>query len=233
MKALKLTMAVLICVASPVRPSFAETETPATLVPDESYVPNVGDVLTIYRRENGALQSVAATTSEGDFREFQTFSQAHDDTGIKEMTGRKAVSLLDPGTQVRVLEIQTEGITPAITRRIPNMPTVVLRQASQDPLFRYYTVRVVDGPLKDKVMLVDKLWVKRCIAVAAPTRKVAPKSKEASPDRAATLLKSAQNLEKAKKAPGALKMYRDILKSYPDTPAAKTAAERVKALEEK
>jgi YHS domain-containing protein len=60
----------------------------------------------------------------------------------------------------------------------------------------------------------------------------APKSKPAAKpaDRAASLLKIAQNLEKAGKFAAALKNYREIVKSFPDAPAAKTAKERIKAL---
>jgi hypothetical protein len=49
--------------------------------------------------------------------------------------------------------------------------------------------------------------------------------------RASTLLRSAQSLEKAGKTPGALSMYRDIVKRYPKTPEAEKAASRVKALD--
>jgi YHS domain-containing protein len=49
--------------------------------------------------------------------------------------------------------------------------------------------------------------------------------------RAASLLKIGQNLEKSGKAAAALGYYRQVVKDYANTPAAKTAAERVKALE--
>jgi YHS domain-containing protein len=48
--------------------------------------------------------------------------------------------------------------------------------------------------------------------------------------RAAALLRIGQNLEKTKKSSAALTYYRQVVKTYPDTPAAKTAAERIKAL---
>lgn len=50
--------------------------------------------------------------------------------------------------------------------------------------------------------------------------------------KAASLLKSGQNLEKSGKAAAALKYYQDIVKKYPDTPQAKTAAARIKAIGE-
>jgi hypothetical protein len=57
-------------------------------------------------------------------------------------------------------------------------------------------------------------------------------SKPRPADRASSLLQVARNLEKAGKPAAALKSYREIVKSYADTPAAKTAKERIKALEE-
>jgi hypothetical protein len=49
--------------------------------------------------------------------------------------------------------------------------------------------------------------------------------------RAATLLRLGQNLEKSGKTAAALSYYRQIVKDLPDTPAAKTATERIKALD--
>ncbi|MFI5461287.1 MAG: tetratricopeptide repeat protein [Isosphaerales bacterium] len=49
--------------------------------------------------------------------------------------------------------------------------------------------------------------------------------------RAATLLRLGQNLEKTGKTTAALTYFRRIVKDFPDTPAAKTAAERIKALD--
>jgi hypothetical protein len=49
--------------------------------------------------------------------------------------------------------------------------------------------------------------------------------------RAASLLKLGQNLEKAGKTTAALDYYRRVVKDFAKTPAAKTAAERIKAIE--
>jgi YHS domain-containing protein len=49
--------------------------------------------------------------------------------------------------------------------------------------------------------------------------------------RAATWLRLGRNLEKAGKSASALKYYRQIIKECPATPSARTAAERIKALE--
>jgi hypothetical protein len=49
-------------------------------------------------------------------------------------------------------------------------------------------------------------------------------------DRAATLLLSARNLEKTRRPKAALDSYRQIVRDYPNTAAARAARERVKAI---
>jgi hypothetical protein len=86
---------------------------------------------------------------------------------------------------------------------------------------RAAVVTMLEGPLKGKeVLAVDR---DLCRLLAEP-----------GPPRAATLLKSAQNLDKLGKGSAALKFYGQILEEYPDTresQAAKEAAERIKALD--
>jgi len=67
----------------------------------------------------------------------------------------------------------------------------------------------------------------------APAKPVAaaeqPKTKAVDP-RAASLFRSAQNLEKVGKKPGAIALYRDVLIKYPESPEATESATRLKAL---
>jgi hypothetical protein len=81
-------------------------------------------------------------------------------------------------------------------------------------------------------------------AKTAPRAKMAPKDapkadapKPAAPkstdlSRAASLLRLGQNLEKLGKISGALGYYGRVVKEYPDTPHAQTAAARIKALKD-
>jgi hypothetical protein len=65
-----------------------------------------------------------------------------------------------------------------------------------------------------------------------PAKKVEDKSAATQRStRAATLLRIGQNLEKSAKTDAALAAYRRIVKEYPNTPAARNAAERIKVLE--
>ena len=74
----------------------------------------------------------------------------------------------------------------------------------------------------------------------APTKvQEAPKEKAETPKasdasaKATSLLKLGQNLEKSGKPGSALGYYRQVVKTYPGTPAAKTASERIKELDGK
>lgn len=64
---------------------------------------------------------------------------------------------------------------------------------------------------------------------ATTTKSADSKAKAAS--RAASQLKIAENLEKTGKSAAALKYYKQIVKDYPGTPQATSAAARVKALD--
>jgi YHS domain-containing protein len=68
-------------------------------------------------------------------------------------------------------------------------------------------------------------------AEAAPAVE-APKADDSGKDeaRAASILRSGQNLEKAGKTAAALTYFQQVVKEYPATASAKTAAARVKAL---
>ncbi len=64
------------------------------------------------------------------------------------------------------------------------------------------------------------------------TGKTAAKPAPSQPStRAASLLQIGKNLEKSGKSSVALGYYKRIVKDYPDTPAAKTAKQRIKAIE--
>jgi YHS domain-containing protein len=75
---------------------------------------------------------------------------------------------------------------------------------------------------------------KKSTSATKPATKKEASKKPVDPEaRAASLLKLGQSLEKAGKTTAALGYYRQILKDYPKSPAAKTADERVKELEPK
>jgi hypothetical protein len=68
----------------------------------------------------------------------------------------------------------------------------------------------------------------------APAKAVAtvgqPKPKAAPDARATSLFRSAQNLEKVGKKPGAIGLYRDVMIRYPESPEAVESGARLKVL---
>ncbi len=100
-----------------------------------------------------------------------------------------------------------------------------------------------DGTFGDVMVDEPKAATKKSTATAKS--KAAAPAKDAAADaakvdeptktpdnsaKAASTLKLGQNLDKAGKTAAALMYYRQVVKLYPDTPAAKTAADRIKAL---
>jgi hypothetical protein len=63
---------------------------------------------------------------------------------------------------------------------------------------------------------------------STPPRDGSPSTRSAS--EAATLLRSAQTLEQTSKSSGAASLYRQVVRDFPDTVEARTAASRLKAL---
>lgn len=85
-------------------------------------------------------------------------------------------------------------------------------------------------PRKSDDPFADDVAEAKTDAPASEERPDSPSKKETTVDRAASLLQVAQNLEKIGKTAAALQNYREIIEDHPDSPSAKIARERVKAL---
>ena len=88
---------------------------------------------------------------------------------------------------------------------------------------------MVDEPRKSATPKAKARSSSPAIA-AAPAVAAEPAKASDAPAKAASLLRLGQNLEKTGKAAAALSYYRQVVKLYPDTPSAKTASDRIKAL---
>ena len=128
----------------------------ATLVPDPQYEPKVGDVVRIYRREGRQLKPAPVAFDADGWRALQRSVEAKDNKGIKDLEDKHLVAWLDSGTEIRVIEVNATGF---VERR--QRETGLLIARGQPPSEHFAAVRVSDGDLKDKVVLVDQDWVKR------------------------------------------------------------------------
>ena len=214
------------------KPEAKDSDTPKPKrVIDRSYVPAVGDRAVLYAEdEKGEPLFLWASATPGGFKEYIKALGVEDEKRTEELEKQGTAIEMDDETPVVVLGIETI-VAPV------NAQQFVSETAA--------SVRVLDGPNKGKVLLTPLELVTRLKTAAdAPkgkrsaARKKAQKPKAADATvkpvdraaRAASQLRAAQNLEKAGKSAGALEFYRKIVKDYPGTPQAKTAAARIEAL---
>lgn len=210
---------------------------------DATYQPAAGDraVLLSMDQKGETFFLWGAATPEG-FREYKKAEVMEDEKRKEQLEKEGKAVELDDDTEVGVLNIEPVSIQVNAQGGISGVVA---------------TVRVLSGSNKGKVLLTNAENVVRVVKVAdAPagrrpsTRKAAksgtPKAadatakgatvRKAAPDpaaRASLLLKMGQGLEKSGKTAGAVDFYRQVVKRYPDTPQARTAAARVKAIEAK
>jgi hypothetical protein len=85
------------------------------------------------------------------------------------------------------------------------------------------------GKAEDRAGAMPEVKNEQAKPAADPGAAAAATAKQAA--RAATLLRLGRNLEKSGKTTAALGYFRQIVKAFPNTPAAKTAALRIKALD--
>jgi hypothetical protein len=93
-------------------------------------------------------------------------------------------------------------------------------------------VRLLDGQYKGRLVIIPARNLRIVPDEPSPdeSKPEEPKPSTSLSDRAKTLLRSGQNLEKIGKTDGAVKYYRQIVKDFPDSPEAKTASDRLRNL---
>jgi len=137
------------------------TDVPKTLVPDAYYTPKVGDTVSLYNRSRqGALINVAVGKTGPLIYEIEKAVEARDPIGIEKLSKEKLAASLPSGTQVRVLGEEGETM-----QRVPGTT------ATRITGFTFYRVRILDGPMKDEEMIVQRPYVQRCSLVSAGKRK--------------------------------------------------------------
>ena len=149
---------------------------------------------------------------------------------------------LSRGTAVLVLKrYRTEAptvIRPISPGGFPEGPPAVVLDSPVSEVDSPLEVRILDGEFKDQVRLVPERFVAKLIAAPPAKETAKPKPtadlKPVTPEgRATSLLLAGKDLEKAGKLQGALEHYRRVVEEYPGTYQAKTAAERIEALDPK
>ena len=168
------------------------------------------------------------------------FAAAKDPVGLDGYLKRGLVKKLSRGTVVLVLKrYKTEA--PTVIRPIspggsPEGPSAVVLDTPVSEADSPLEVRILDGEFKDQVRFVPERFVAELIAAPRPKEAAKPRPtadlKPVTPEGLATsLLLAGEDLEKAGKIQGALEFYHRVVAEYPGTSQAKTAAERIEALD--
>jgi hypothetical protein len=223
------------------------------LVADESYSPKIGDEAYLYTAsiyskgdKKGQHTDLPICSDFFAYKEFEKVLTAKDDEGYKELEQKHRLDHVRTGTRARVLErheFPDNGdvfIRDAYEVRIMDGPLkgkkvwviagdvvrlVPKAKLTPSPEAQSKPVNEAVGITPMKVNSPDRIDTAKEDAAKAAKEDAAKKAR-----RAATLLKSAQNFEKADKPSGALIFYRQILDDFRESPQAKTAKERIKAL---
>jgi hypothetical protein len=134
-------------------------------------------------------------------------------------------ALFDAKDEVGMQPYYEDGTVVDLAKGTPVL--VVRTKWSLPPGERWHPmqVRVLDGPYKDRLWIVPE----KSIARRVPPPESKPTVIEPAV-RAATLLRSAEKLERLKRTPCAIDLYRQVVKEYRNSPQSETARGRLKAL---
>jgi hypothetical protein len=196
------------------------------MVRDRDWAPRVGSTGEIIH------DNVPAVTSLEAYQQYATAHLAGDAVGVNDFFAKNPGVRIARGTQILIVQVLRPSLPSHRVSSMMSLDGFPIAPKGTYPL----EVRILDGELRDQKRFVPEDAVAHMIpAPVVPGRKkvvrALPSSKPANPAaRAATLLRSAQNLDKAGKSAGALALYRQVVQEYPGTPQATMATGRIQAL---
>lgn len=161
--------------------------------------------------------------------------KANDQVGIDRLKEMRRAYLLPSGTKVLVIQLHLRKVdmTPSSSESYASDLQAGASGLATDRPVESVQVRILDGPFKDMALYVpvDSIALMKLPPPPSPQAKPKPPEKVATAEsRAASLLSAGKNLEKAGKPKAALENYRKIAADFAETPSAKEAGERIKAL---
>lgn len=214
------------------------------LLPDRSWTPEPGDTGVVYPDRDRS--TTFASKDVFAYLAMVKAVNARDDVGISELRSQGQVMMVPAHTRFLVIARHTGAI---VTGGINAVEVRFLEGEHKDQVAwipEFDVTRMIPRrqPTEFELELrktgserseaEQRKAKERADAYEAISRQV---REEAEADaarkrslRAATTLRSAANLEKAGKIPGAIGLYRGIVKDYPGTPQAEAASARIAAL---
>ncbi len=224
--AVAATMALLLISSGPSQgPAAKRGDAKREMIVDKSWIPEPGDRALIYRSDG---LDVFVATDIFSYEECIKFQRAGDTDGLKQLARDRRVALVKSGTPILVIERHNN---PLIAKGASAIELRILEGEQKDGKVWVYegeVNRLVEKPIDPSVERAKKFAED---VEADRAAKEAAKGKLYSrPARAEALLTIAKNLEKSGKPKPALENYRKVVAEFGDTPAAKSAAGRIKAL---
>lgn len=203
-------------------------DTKPELVPDPDWVARPGDKATLYDDGDGR---VFIARDMFAFQDLVKGLKAKDTDGLRELMDKGKVAFEVSGTPILVIERHENQF---IAGGVLALEVRLLDGANKGRvcwIYRASAARLIE---KKPDPAIEKSRQVQAEAAARREAKEAEKARANAPAaRAASLLNIARNLEKSGKPKPALENYRKIVKEFGDTPSAKEAAGRVRALEGK
>lgn len=187
-----------------------------------------------------------AATSVRSLEVMVKAQKANDRVGLDQYVKGGGAYLLADRTKILVIKVHLRPVdsTPiSIEQYLSELQGSAGREKPLEPV----EVRVIDGPLKDKLVMVpvesvallgfpprDPVAEQAARREEKAARDREQREKAASPARrSATLLAVARNLHKSGKPKPALENYRKVVADFPGTPAAKEAEAAIRSLTSK
>ncbi len=181
-----------------------------------------------------AFDGAPAATEPRAFDELAKSAAAGDRAGIEQVVGSGQASRIARGTPVLILRDLKPPPGPVQTMSSTDLHARAQAGVGAAPEPPYpVEVRFLAGKLAGQTRFMSRESLGEPFyqgAAKKPKGKGEPKPPAEPAGRAAILLRQAQNLEKSKKLAPALTYYRQVVKDFPDSPQATTAAERIKAM---
>jgi hypothetical protein len=218
------------------------------LAPEPGYKPKPGDRVTLYSvTKEGKPSTAWLAADRHDFRDFTKALNIRDRDEVREMRRDGRVIELDSGAGILVTDVDQVrygaaefDVSTMLTVRILDGP----KKGRKLCIPEYFAARLIpkvthsEAERAEKVADADRARAARDRARAeaietADNAQIArdrARAEAAAKARAESLMLASKNLEKAGKAKAALENYRKVVAEFGDTPSAKPAAERIKAL---
>jgi hypothetical protein len=190
----------------------------------QGWEPAVGQDASIVNPQGGSVYVAFGDTA---WTSLKNAVKANDKVGVDQLIEGKAAAAIPSATPVLVLK-------PIDRRQMPRFVDGRMRSISVPTSWE---VRIKDGTLKDRVAIVSADYVGKLASEVAAASSAKRASKTFKADRpankASNAFQAAKKFDTDKKLSEAVRSYNGVIRDYPDSPEARMAAARVKALTEK